>query len=705
MMNSANPVRRVVNMLESMQKKIEEEANRDETLYEQFMCYCKKGGGDLRKSIDDAQNRIPQLESGVEEATATKSQLQADIKQHTQDAKDARESLAKARSVREKEEEAYASESAESKTNIAALGKALAAMSKGAGGAAFVQSAAANVIRQLTVDMDLTGSDRDTLSAFLSTDQQDGYAPQSGEVTGILKQMKEQMEKALAEMNKDEESAQASYDSIVSAKEKEVKASNAAIEDKQERVGDLGIKIVRMKEDLSETQHSYEEDTKFLKDMDKNCKRKVAEWNHVKKMRAEEQVAIADTIKILNDDDALELFKKTLPSPSFLQIKVTAKAMKKEAMQVLRSSRGRRVLRDMRIDLISLALRGKKASFDKIIKMIDDMVRLLSKEQKDDDSKKTYCQGELDKSEDEVKELSLQLSDKTKEIEDATGTLESLTEEIQVLELAVKELDKQVTDATKTRKAEHHEFKETLADNNAAKELLQIAKNRLMKFYDPKLYKEAPKQAMSDDEEIYVNMGGEITTPAPGGIAGTGVTSEIQEDNPSFVQVKSKTQGRPPRAPEAPGAFKEKGEESKGVIEMVDMLILDIDNQRAEMQTEEKDSQGEYEVFIKDSSEKRISDLKSVAEKEDAKADLEAQVQKLHLEKKSKTSELKASTEYLQDLHKQCDWLLKNYDVRKEARSDEIDSLQKATAVLSGADYSFLQVGRERTRVNRSLHS
>merc|ERR1719162_1823469 len=108
----------------------------------------------------------------------------------------------------------------------------------------------------------------------------------------------------------------------MAAKTKEVAALTAAIEQKMVRLGDLQVSIVEMKEDLDDTGKSLLEDKKFLGDMEKNCKTKGAEHDANTKLRSEELVALADTIKVLNDDDALELFKKTLPgaSASFVQI-------------------------------------------------------------------------------------------------------------------------------------------------------------------------------------------------------------------------------------------------------------------------------------------------------------------------------------------------------------------------------------------------
>merc|ERR1719164_251830 len=98
--------------------------------------------------------------------------------------------------------------------------------------------------------------------------------------------------------------------------------------------------------------------------------------------------------------------------------------------------------------------------------------------------------------------------------------------------------------------------------------------------------------------------------------------------------------------------------------------------------------------MVLDAAAKRAADLKSIAEKEAAKAGLEADKVATEDEKKAKTSELMATKEYISELHADCDWLLEKYDIRKEARAGEIEALKKAVAVLSGADYSLVEVRR-----------
>merc|ERR1719506_2975362 len=124
---------------------------------------------------------------------------------------------------------------------------------------------------------------------------------------------------------------------------------------------------------------------------------------------------------------------------------------------------------------------------------------------------------------------------------------------------------------------------------------------------------------------------------------------------------------------------------------MIDLLVKDLDKEMTVAKAEEKDAQEDYETFMKDSSDKRAEDSKTLGDKEATLADLQAALEKDTEAKASTTQELAATLQYIQSLHNECDWLLQYFEVRKEARTSEIDALGKAKAVLSGADYSLVQ--------------
>jgi len=655
----ANPIRKVVTMLQNMQKKVTAEGEKEQELFDKYMCYCKNSDSTLGKAIADAEAKIPEVGSSIEEGEAKKVQLEDELKSAQTGRSEAKDAIAKATAIREKEAAAFAKESSEYKSNIEALQGAIAAISKGMSGS-FVQTNTAAMVRKIALNgPNMEDEDRQELLAFLSNKQSASYMPKSGEITGILKSMEDEMSKTLEEITADETSSKSSFEELVSAKTKEIQALTKAIEVKSKRVGELAVEIVMMKNDLDDTQAALIEDKKFYADLSKNCETKEKEWGDIQAMRAAELVALADTIKILNDDDALELFKKTLPSAAgFLQLSVSHEAVRDKALAVIKAAK-KNSLPGSELGFVELALAGKKIGFEKVIKLIDDMVKTLGKEQIDDDAKKEYCTTQLDEVEDKKKVLEQSVSDLETAIEDAKEGIATCKTDLEALEDGIKALDKSVAEATEQRKEEHSDFTELMASDTSAKELLEFAKNRLNKFYNPKLYKAPPKRELS------------------------------------FVQVKSHSQHQdePAPPPEAPKAFEKKTEESTGVISMIDLLIKDLDKEMQEAEVEEKNAQKEYEETMADSSKKRAADSKSITEKTGMKAQLETELEESKEGKIATTKELMATLEYMSSLHKECDWLLKNYDVRKEARASEVDALGKAKAVLSGADFSFLQQG------------
>lgn len=313
-----------------------------------------------------------------------------------------------------------------------------------------------------------------------------------------------------------------------------------------------------------------------------------------------------------------------------------------------------------RMQAISMALRNKRTSFDKVIKMIDQMVELLKKEEDTDVKKREYCKKEMGSSEDQIKVLTLEASDIQKAIDESQNKLAATSEEISALGKGITELDEQVTESTKQRKEEHSEFVEKLSLNAATQQLLTMAKNLLYKFYNPKLY-EAPQPA----------------------------------EEPFFVQVtasrRKQLPGSPPDADVIGASYDKKAGGGQKVIDMIDLLSADVGRETAEMQTEEKDAQVSYEEAMEEAAAKRAVDARSIAEKESVKAELETRLHKMNQEMKAKRKQAFTMTKYLKALHDDCDWLLANFDTRVDARDVEVKSLRDAKAVLSGADYSLQQ--------------
>jgi len=330
-----------------------------------------------------------------------------------------------------------------------------------------------------------------------------------------------------------------------------------------------------------------------------------------------------------------------------------------------------------RLDFIALALHGEKIGFEKVIKMCDDMVAVLKKEQLDDDHKKEYCEKQFDIADDKRKGLERSISDSEKAIEDAEESIATLTDEIKSLEAGIKALDKSVEEATEQRQNENKEYKELMASDGAAKELIGVAKNRLNKFYNPSQYVPPPKRELTEEDRAAMAAGGA---------------------NFAEIALHSQDGAAPPPPPAGPSAYSKKSEESSGVIRMLDMLVQDLDKEMQVAEVDEKNAQEEYEQTMADSAEKRADDSKSIADKKGSKADAEEALLSRTDAKAAATKELAGTVEYIGSLHGECDWLIQYYDVRKSARVSEIEALGKAKAVLNGADFSFLQTSSRRLR-------
>merc|ERR1712187_1003038 len=199
---------------------------------------------------------------------------------------------------------------------------------------------AANSLKKFIMEKaQVSDETRQELLAFLSgTQPAAGYIAQSGEIVGILKQMKDTMGKDLADATSAESTAKQTYEALMKAKTKEVVTLTKQIEEELKRIGELDAFLANGENDLEETEAALAADTKFLQELETGCDTKTKEWEVIQKTRAEELLALAETIKVLNDDDALELFKKTLPSASssLLEVRVSVKAMQAKALGFVR---------------------------------------------------------------------------------------------------------------------------------------------------------------------------------------------------------------------------------------------------------------------------------------------------------------------------------------------------------------------------------
>jgi hypothetical protein len=672
-----------------MQKEIEVEGEKEEKAFDKFMCYCSGNTDGMKAAAEEGTQKAAELGSKLEALVSEKAQLDQELKDHQSSREAAKQDSKKAANLREKEHAEFKAESADMSTNIAAMKGAIAALEKGMGLLQMDADQKDIVQRMVSSTSQLDDFQREGVMDLLQGKES---AQSSGEITGMLKAMLEELEGDLATATKDEATAASGFEELSAAKQAEIASATSAIESKTKRAGEVAVEIVQTRDDKEDTEAEVAETQAFVGDLKKQCAEKQATWNERQKMRAEEISAISQAIKVLNDDDALDLFKKTVPSFAqtglqFLQksskasVALRANGMVMSLAQISRSH-------TTELSLLASAMKSKSVDFSKITEQINGMVEVLGKEQVDDDEQKKFCEAEFTKSAAEQKDTEETLASLAASIEEMTATVATLKGEIDTLTAEIKALDKAVAEATEQRKEEHASFLQSQAESQAAVHLIEVAKNKLNKFYNPTLYKAPERRELTEEERIAVNSGApdprdaEEAMAANQGIAGTGITVGF------FAQVRMHARAAPPPPPETFGAYSKKSGKSSGVIGLMDMMMGDLKTEITESEHAEEMAQKDYENLMSASQKTRTTNAESITEKESASAEWTEKTENAKTEQASSTEALAKVAEYIAGLHSSCDFLVENYASRKEARTNEVEGLKNAKAVLSGANFS-----------------
>jgi len=684
----ANPIRKIVGLLQGMQGELEAEGVKEQAAYDKFMCYCNGNTGSMSDASKAASQKSATLSSTLADLEAQKSQMDQELKAH-HDARDAaNQDLTKAENIRNNEHDDFTATSTDMAANIGAMKGAISALSKGAG--AFVQMGSEQKARIAHLIEGTSQADdymKQSALEFLQGKTNGDYAPQSGQITGMLKSMQEEMEGDLKSAEDSEASAVAGNEELRQAKTDEISAASAAIESKTKRAGELAVEIVQTRDDKEDTDAEIAETEGFLGNLATQCAEKKAQWADRQKMRSEEVAAISQAVKILNADSALDLFKKTslVQQPEGMRFMQKSSMMSnvRRAQATLNSLARRAGSHSTQLSLIASALKTNSIDFSKITAMIDGMVDVLTSEQKDDDTQLAFCKTEFGKSAQTKKETESKIASLDASISDMSATKSQLESEIATLQNDIKVLDGAVAEATEQRKSDHAEFTSAQAENQAATELVEKAKNRLYQFYRPNLHVAEERRELSNEEEIAMSAGGVDPRDAEEAAAAA------QANLPTFVQIRSASndEGAPPPPPETFGAYQSKSGKSNGVMALMDQMIEELKTDYTDSKHSEELAQSDYEHLMASSQKSRAQSAKSITEKESAKAEWSEKIENAKTDHASTTDSLLKLNEFIHGLHAQCDFLVENAGMRKEARTSEIEGLKNAKAVLGGASF------------------
>jgi len=695
---SVNPIRKITAMLEDMQKELTREKELEGETFEKAMCACQTGEADLKKTIEDATASSAHLTSELEEESASKARLDQDLKEHYSSKSQAQADLDKASTIRAKESDSFSKHAQMAKFSINALSKAIPQLEGGVSASSFMQQEDSPDLRRvIEITRFLTSGQREQVLSFLD----DGLADNSGapsapvaEIVGVLKSLQDDMTKDFDSASTSEKAAASGYGELKAAKMSEISAASEAIITKEKQAGKLALSIATNKDALDDSQTELADAEKYLKDLTDSCGRKAGERDARAKMRTDELAAISQAISILTSDDALDVFKKAVPSAAlitktrktfdaaFLQANVRHPGMLKAQKMVQRLAKKHS---SKKYDVLLMALNNEihsesleepeegvkyAGAAEKVVTdMVDHMVHTLHDEDVEDEHKKEFCANETTKTAElkqEKEDLSATLTANMEEFKDAIATLVA---EIKSLNGDVNTNDKEVFDATELRQKEHQEFIDSFSTMDTAKRLIDKAANRLHDFYHPKMM--GKKRA-------------DVTSSA---LNKAGLSLAVQRMQASFgenalLQTKAHhSRVAPPVIPDTPTTYEKK--ESGGVLGLMNEMKEELVADMRQLETEEKNSAADYVRIMGEAKETRAQLVKTINHKEEEKADLEEKLGQAKTNKKLTEKEIHNIALYMVQLHAECDFLMRNFEARHDGRVDEETGLEDAKTIVT----------------------
>merc|ERR1719321_1962402 len=485
----------------------------------------------------------------------------------------------------------------------------------------------------------LAPKDRDALDQFMQT--QGGYAPQSGEIMGVLKQTRENFAENLKDQQGTESKASAEYEALKAAKTSEIEAGEKLAKEKGAQLGKTKVELSEAKEDLTDTENAMMADQAFLKDLKERCSVTDAEWEKRSAVRAKEIQAVSETIGILTDDDAHDLFHKTM---SFLQLTSTRRTVSKRTLQREEASRIllKESKRSGRKALVQLAASVQLDGFQKVKDDINGMIADLEAESADEVKHKDFCNSEFQKNDMAVTENGYVIKDITTKINDLASKIETLTDEIAALKAEIEDMTVEMQRANELRVKQNKEFQAAVSDQRATQAILKKALDRLAQFY---------------------------------------------ADN-ALVQLSAKSKARqePGAAVEAPppsvGSDYKANAGSGSVMTLIQGIIKDAAEMEGQAISSEQDAEKSYHSFLEESYAAIDAAQRSVTNKVEEKAQTESAKVEAEGDKEDAQATADSLAEAKADLHKSCDFILENFEARETARKGEIEGLQNALAKL-----------------------
>lgn len=658
------PVAKVVRLLKDMLVELNKELEDDKAVFEMLDCWCKTNKKEKEQSIAAGETRIVQLEAEIGEAAAKMAELKVTIAATKEKINKDWSALNEASSMRMKENKEFHGEETDLIAAIKACEQALVVLGKhhpnSAADFAQIRSAAHGLrdVRPGLLTAVLDGDKVEMVKEFMSQAEHpdsflgvnskipgvQSYNPQSGQILGILSQMKEEFEGNLKTEQESEATAKADFESMKAAKEQEIAASKKLLKDAEDELAEVMEKHAAAIEELSDTKDQVAIDKEFLEKLLKRCRESEAEFAKRVKSRNEEIVAVQDTIGFLNSDEAFDMFTKTV-NTAFVQssavhhLSKSVQDRRKQAVAVLQKMAASTGSQQLAMVMTAVQL----DAFDKVIAMIDEMIEELKKQQADEVEEHDWCIAELDKTTLALDKTYDQKADLETKIADLEATIKQLTETMESHKKEIADMQTEMKRASEDREAQNVEYQQVVSDQRVTQAILKKALDRMGQVY-----------------------------------------SMLQQGQPGAPHIQ--TSGTATDPGNGPARFTENKQNAGGkrVLVMIEGIIKDSKNLEEDAVNGEQDSQTAYENFMQDSNKsiKKLEEALVNMTEEKAKNEESLTMTKEDFRGTMKELENLHATEA--SLHKDCDYLIKNFSLRQEARLNEIDALGQAKAILSG---------------------
>jgi chromosome segregation ATPase len=632
------PVTKVITLLKDMQKQLQNEVEADQEIYDKMACWCTTNDKAKTKAIAEAGEKEKMLTAAIEEGVAKSAQLTTEIDNLTKEVAANTEALNKATELRRKALAEFNAEEKDLLQSIASLKSAITVLKKqnsllqtdSAEMEGTVMPNIAVLVKHLThkyadkLEGTIAPSQQRAITEFISQ-KNPAYAAQSGEIFGILESMMDNFNSDLKTQQSEEAENAKAYEDLKAAKEEEIKAGQDQIDKKEQELADTDEKVAEDKTDLEDTGSTLAADEAFLADLKEKCKMTDQEFAQRQKTRTEEIAAVGEALKYLSSDEAHDLFTNTF---NFTQTTKTLEVRNRAAAVLLATKNPK---------LSTLATQVKLDAFTKVKAAMDQMVADLKKEAADEVKHRDYCVDSFAENAATTAEESRNKADANAKIDQLTQKIKNLTDEIDLNNEKINDSQVQMKRAGEDREKENAEFQQTVSDQRATQKLLTGASNALKGFYE-------------------------------------------KSKGNAFIQSKE------PAGPPPPAGFKsyENNAAGGGVIAMITQIINDAKAMEAEAIHDEEDAQAAYESFVKETNNTIKACQKAL---ENAQANRgTAEVEKVSAEQDldNAETELEMAANNKLDLHKSCDFVMKNFDIRQDARQQEIEAIAQAKAILSG---------------------